>query len=83
MFEETGSTALVDQWVDRLLDTFALLVQFPNMGPSRKELRRGLRSHPVGDYTIFYRVQRIEVVIARLIHQHRDLRKVFPRRKSR
>ena len=74
---------MVDAWTDKLLDTFALLARFPDMSPSRKELRRGLRNHPVGDYLVFYRVHRTEVVISRVIHQHRDLRKVFPKRRKK
>ncbi|HET7230560.1 MAG TPA: type II toxin-antitoxin system RelE/ParE family toxin [Longimicrobium sp.] len=83
IFKETGNTALVDRWVDKLLDAFALLTLSPEMSPSRKELRRGLRGHPVGDYIVFYRVHRTEVVIARVIHQRRDLRKVFPKRQKK
>lgn len=83
LFKQTGSTAVVDAWIDRLLDVFALLTQQPKMAPSCKDLRRGLRYHPVGDYNVFYRVHRTEIVISRVVHQHRDLRKVFPKRKRR
>jgi plasmid stabilization system protein ParE len=32
-----------------------------------------LRSYPVGDYLIFYRVQRRDVIIQRVLHARRNI----------
>jgi toxin ParE1/3/4 len=81
MLNETGNAALVDRLVELFYATFNFLAQSPRSGRPRPELRRGLRSHPVGSYTIFYKIRRSMVEIARVVHQRRDLDKVFPKRK--
>ena len=62
---------IADGQIDRLTDRFYLLAEWPMMGRPRDDLRRGLRSHPVGDYLIFYRVRRREVIIQRVLHARR------------
>jgi len=81
MLKETGNAALVDQLVELFYATFNFLAQAPRSGRPRPELRRGLRSHPVGSYNVFYKIHRSEVEIARVVHQRRDLKKVFPQKK--
>jgi toxin ParE1/3/4 len=44
------------------------------MGRQRLDLRPGLRSHPVGDYVIFYRLEGVDVLILRALHRRRDMR---------
>ena len=58
---------------DRLIDLFEMLAENPRIGRDRPELNEGLRSFPVGNYLIFYRVWAGEVAIARVIHGARDL----------
>ena len=53
---EGGSESAADRIVDLITFRFLLLTEWPRLGRARNELRRGLRSLPVGDYVIFYRV---------------------------
>ena len=61
----------------RLIDVFAMLGDNPKAGRERPELNEGLRSLPLGKYSIFYRIWAGEVAIARVIHSARDLDELF------
>jgi toxin ParE1/3/4 len=50
---ESGSESAADGIVDLIADRFLLLSDWPRLGRARNDLRRGLRSFPVGDYVIF------------------------------
>jgi toxin ParE1/3/4 len=73
-------TKVADDTVHRLDAKLSLLSDFPYAGPSRHELRPGLRIFPVGQYLIFYRPVRGGIQLVRAVHGSRDLRKVFPTR---
>jgi toxin ParE1/3/4 len=62
-------------------EALRLLSDFPRAGPQRPELRRRLRSYPVGNYLLFYRPIRGGIELLRVVHGSRDLRVVFKRRK--
>jgi toxin ParE1/3/4 len=47
------------------------------MGRTRDELKSGLRSHPVGNYVIYYREMRAYVSIVHIIYGARDPKRVF------
>ena len=48
------------------------------MGRARDEdLRPGMRSFPVGEYIILYRVQNEDVIILRVVRGNRDLPALF------
>ena len=49
-------------------DTFDRLLTFPYLGRTREEVCPGLRSIPVGSYSIFYRVQESALEIVRVLH---------------
>lgn len=66
-----------DHFIARLLHTCALLADAPRMGRARGELAKDLRSHPVGNYLIFYRIRTEAVEIVRVIHGGRDLNAIF------
>lgn len=70
---------------DSLLRVFdsklQLLSDFPHAGRRRDEVRRRLRSFPVGEYVIYYRPIRGGIQLIRVVHGARDLRKIFPRRR--
>lgn len=66
-----------DQTIGQLLDRLPMLAQFPNMGNSRDELLPGLRSFPSKPYLIFYIQQSEHIQIFRIIHQSRDLERLF------
>jgi toxin ParE1/3/4 len=54
---KSGSLDIADRFIDSITDRFFLLASHPNIGRTWDEdLRPGLRSFPVGEYIIIYRV---------------------------
>jgi toxin ParE1/3/4 len=50
----------------------------PNLGRARDEdLRPGLRSFPVGEYVILYRIEDEDVVILRVLRGSRNMAALF------
>ncbi len=49
----------------------------PYLGRQRDELRAGMRSFPLGNYLVFYRVQEDAVLILRVLHGRRDIDALF------
>jgi plasmid stabilization system protein ParE len=43
---------------------------------------QGLRRFPAGRYTIFYRATGLGVRVSRVLHQSRDYRQVFKKRRK-
>jgi toxin ParE1/3/4 len=66
---------------DRLLDQIELkcrtLVDFPEIGPPREDIGRGVRVLTVGNYLVLYRAGRQRAEIVRVVHGARDLRAFF------
>lgn len=66
---------------DTLLDTIdtkcQLLMQHPNLGPERNDIREGLRYIRVGQYLVLYQVGEQVIRVVRVLHGRRDLRGVF------
>ena len=66
---------------DRLLDEIdakcALLAEHPHIGPSREDIRPGLRYFVVREYLILYRIMENNVEIVRVVHGTRDLPGLF------
>mgnify|MGYP006201600725 FL=1 len=54
---------------------FELLVENPNIGKHRNEIREGLYSFPFASHIIFYRIFPRHIRIVRVLHGSRDLRK--------
>lgn len=55
--------------IARLFERFELIANQPGLGVARREFARGdLRAHAVGKYVIFYRINRAEVEVARVLH---------------
>jgi len=73
------STETADRLIDAFTERFLLLARFPRIGRLRGELREGLRSFPVGEYVIFYRVDGEDVVILHVLHGRRDIETLFGR----
>jgi toxin ParE1/3/4 len=74
----SGSLEIADRFVDSLTERFYLLSRNPFLGRRRdEELRSGLRSFPVGEYIIFYRIEAEEVLILRVLRGSRDVRAIF------
>jgi len=76
----SGSFDIADRLVDSITDRFFLLASRPNIGRARDEdLRPGLRSFPVGEYVIIYRVHDQDVVVLRVLRGSRDIEALFGR----
>lgn len=50
-----------------------MLARQPEIGEPRSEIRPHLRSFPVGNYVIFYKLVDARVVVVRVLHGARDL----------
>jgi len=75
---KSGSLDVADRLIDSITDRFTLLAGYPNMGRARDEdLRLGLRSFPVGEYVILYRIQDEDVLILRVLRGSRDIEALF------
>ena len=53
---ESGSMEIADRLIDSLTTRFVLLARHPFVGRRREDIRPGMRSFPVGEYVIFYRI---------------------------
>ena len=62
-----------DAFLNRLDELFETLASFPEMGTSREEFGPGLRSFPVGNHLVFYRLGDGTIEIARILSGYRDL----------
>jgi toxin ParE1/3/4 len=68
---EDASQTTADRLIDAIVDRFNLLAEQPAVGRARPEFGAGVRSFVVERYVIYYRVDD-EVLIARVLHGHRD-----------
>ena len=74
VFSESGSFEHADRLIDTITQHFILLARYPRMGRTRDhDLRPGLRSFPVSQYVIIYRVDGEDVLILHVIHGRRDI----------
>ena len=74
---QEGSEGAANRLIDSLTERFPVLLQMPQSGRKRDEVRRCLRSHPVGNYVIYYREMKTGIEIVRVIHGARDVAKAF------
>ena len=56
---------------------FERLVDFPNLGRARPEFTGGLRSFPVDNFVIYYRVLENKIEIVRVLHGAADPTDLF------
>jgi toxin ParE1/3/4 len=74
----SASLEVADRFIDTLTSRFFLLSRNPYLGRRRDEdLRRGLRSFPIENYIVFYRVEDEDVLILRVLHGSRDFASLF------
>lgn len=74
----SGSVEIADRLVDSITGRFSLLANYPNVGRARDgDLRPGLRSFPVGEYVIIYRIEGEDVVILRVLRGSRNIEALF------
>lgn len=75
--QESGSFEIADRLTDSITERFYLLSENPYMGRPRNDLRPGLRSFPVGQYVIVYRVENDDVLILHVFHGRQDIQAFF------
>jgi toxin ParE1/3/4 len=68
-----SSVEIADRFVDSLTTRFVLLAAYPRAGRERDDLLPGMRTFPVGEYVVLYRVVGEDVLIARVVRGSRDL----------
>lgn len=75
---ESGNADIADRIIDSLTDRFRLLALNPYVGRRRDEdLRPGMRSFPVGQYIVLYRVEDGDVRILHVVQGRRDIQMLF------
>jgi toxin ParE1/3/4 len=77
VFIAADSPAQADRFLDSLDEKLQLLAAAPGIGRERPELATGLRSLPVGNYHLFYRVSDDGIDLVRVLHAARDLGNFF------
>lgn len=74
--------AIAERLVEEIIDAAETLQKLPMRQHERAGLGAGLRSIPVRNYLLFYRVEKDTVLIVRILHGSRDITsKLFPRSK--
>ena len=77
------SEARADELIEKLVKQFMMLVNFPEAGRSRPEIKMGLRSFVAERHVIFYRVIDEGIEIARVLYGTRDIDKIFSEESSK
>ncbi len=76
----SGNIEIADRLIDSLTDRFFLLANHPNLGRARdQDLSSGVRSFPVGQYVIVYRIEGDDVLILRVLRGSRNIEMLFDR----
>jgi len=74
----SGSEDIVDRQIDSITTRCHLLSSHPKIGRSRDDdLGKGIRSFPVGNYVIVYRLARNDMHILRVAHGRQHLAALF------
>lgn len=77
LVEKSGSIEVADDFLARIDKTFEKLSKNPRIGRPRPEFRPGLRSFPLANYLVFYRISGGDVFVSRVVHGRRDLPSVL------
>jgi toxin ParE1/3/4 len=70
---ESSKPEIADRLIDFISERFQFLSKHPYGGRARDEVLSGVRSFPVGQYVILYRVESPDVFILRVMHGRRDI----------
>jgi len=68
-----SSVEIADRFVDSLTTRFFLLASYPRAGRERDDRGPGMRTFPVGEYVVLYRIDGDDVLIVRVVRGTRDL----------
>ncbi len=70
-----------DRFEQKLHDAMTLLSRAPRAGRIREDLPGGIyRIFPVDSYLIIHRVKGRKVIVVRVLHGARDVRRIFKRK---
>jgi toxin ParE1/3/4 len=73
--KKSSNPEIADRFIESLTDRFYLLSRNPYLGRRRdEELRPGLRSFPVRDHIVLYRIEDGDVLILRVLRGSRDIK---------
>ncbi len=76
--KKSGSVDIADRLIESITQRFYLLARNPFVGRTRDEdLRPSLRSFPVGEYIIIYRIEDDDVVILHVVRGSRNIQALF------
>ena len=62
-----------DRLLDRLNDAALLIAETPLMGVDRPDLSKDIKSFPVENYTLFYRIKPDVLELVRVLSASRDI----------
>jgi toxin ParE1/3/4 len=62
-----------ERQIDRIGKVFQMLVENPLAGRQRPELRKDIRSFPVGSYVVFYTALPDGIEVARVMNSRQDI----------
>jgi toxin ParE1/3/4 len=83
ILRESASRKIAENFVRGLREKCRDLARAPiRMGRPRPELRPDLRSHPVGNYVIFFRYLDDTLEIVNVLEGHRDIEVLFGNEES-
>ncbi|MGF1573264.1 MAG: type II toxin-antitoxin system RelE/ParE family toxin [Sumerlaeia bacterium] len=68
----SNSESVATNYLQKILETFLLLSENPEIGRKRIEIRFDLRSFPCQTHVIFYTFQQNRLVILRVLHGSMD-----------
>lgn len=77
LFIAQDNPEAADRFIQVMVSRFPMLASMPKVGRQREELSAHLRSFPVGNYIIFYRLMKNGVEIVRVLHGARDFPPLF------
>jgi toxin ParE1/3/4 len=76
--QKSGGIEVANRLVDSITERFFLLASHPYLGrPRDHDFGAGLRSFPVGEYVVVYRINVEDVLILRVAHGRRDIAALF------
>src|SRR6266581_4411233 len=71
------SSAIADKQLREIERLCIAISDWPEYGRSREDVRKGLRSVPVGRYVVFYRPTKDAIEVVRVLDGRRDVDAIF------
>ena len=65
-----------DVYFKQLENSFYLLLDNPNLGKQRNDLKQGYRSFLTKKHAIFYEISNNEIIILRILHRRMDVNNI-------